>query len=611
MTTDVPVLEIDGLTVDIAIDDDRRVPVIADVALSVGAGEILGIVGESGSGKSMTAMSIMRMLPGAASVRHGSVRYAGRDLLAMSESEMTALRGEEIGMIFQDPLAFLNPLMTVGQQIAEVLVLHGTDRRRARARALELLRLVGVRDPESRIDDYPHQFSGGMRQRVIIAIAVANNPALLIADEPPTALDVTVQAEILQLLTRLRDDLGAGLVLITHDIGIVEEVCDSVAVMYAGRIVEHGRTADVLRQPRHPYTRALMRSTPRLGLADRRRLPAIPGQPPDLARRPAGCAFHPRCPLASEQCTAEEPPLIRLHDAEAHRVACWAAGETEPPAAVEVAAPPPVRETDPSPILEVRDLRVGYQRRSLLRRGGPRDYAVDGVDLHVRRGRALGLVGESGCGKSTLARTVVGLLTPSSGEVRVAGGSWTGGRRERAALRRTVQMVFQDPYSSLNPRQTIGTILTEPLIVHGLHRDDRPGRVEELLGLVGLSTSLLDRYPYQLSGGQRQRVGIARALTLEPELIVADEPVSALDVSVQAQVINLLADLRDKLGLGILFIAHDLSVVRHLCDEVAVMQRGHIVEYADTASVFESPQHPYTRSLLAAAPGARTVKEQL
>jgi peptide/nickel transport system ATP-binding protein len=586
--------------------------VVSDVSFTVAAGQILGIVGESGSGKTLTTLAVMRMLPAAASVAGGSVRYRGQDLLAMPESEITKLRGDRLGMIFQDPLAFLNPLMTVGQQIREVLRLHGVSREQAAKRALELLKLVGVRDASRRIDDYPHQFSGGMRQRVIIAIAIANNPSLLLADEPTTALDVTVQAEILELLSKLRDELGAGLIMITHDIGVVEQICDDVAVMYAGRIVEYGRVDDVLARPRHPYTRELMRSTPRLEVPSQRRLPVIPGQPPDILRRPSGCSFHPRCSAAMDRCAAEAPDLEDMGDgARMHEVACWAA-RAEPTEATFTSAPS-MQLGDPADgdvVLAVEDVRISYggPRRS-WRRTDP-SFAVDGVTLRARAGQAVGLVGESGCGKSTLARAIVGLLPLTSGNIEITGRQWSSGNRaERARLRRTIQMVFQDPYASLNPRQSIRSILAEPLTVHRLYqRAGQARRVRELLDQVGLPQSLLDRYPYELSGGQRQRVGIARALTVEPKIIVADEPVSSLDVSVQAQIINLLADLRDELGLALLFIAHDLSVVKHLCDEVAVMRAGRIVEHGLAGDVFGSPKHPYTRTLLAAVPGASAPK---
>jgi len=605
------VLDVRNLSLDLRTGRDR-IPVVQDVSLQVRSGEILGVVGESGSGKSLTALSVMRMLPAAASVTGGEVRYQGRDLLSMPQPEVGALRGKDIGMVFQDPMAYLNPLMTVGQQIREVLRLHGASRREAAERAVSLLDLVGVRDPHRRVDDYPHQFSGGMRQRVIIAMAVANNPKLLIADEPTTALDVTVQAGILDLLGRLRKELGTALLLITHDIGIVEDVCDSVLVMYAGRAVEQGALHDVLRDPRHPYTRELTRSTPRLDLPVQRRLSAIPGQPPDIRHRPAGCPFHTRCPHAFDRCRDEMPPVSDRPAGISHVAACWLAAEPLPARPVATAEEVPADRGAPeaAPILEVDDARITYGHRSLLRRQPPRP-VVDGVSLRAYPGRTLGLVGESGCGKSTLARTIVGLVPLLSGRISIDGMQWTTTKQaERAKLRRTVQMVFQDPYQSLNPRQPIRTLLTEPLVVHRLVPPARrEARARELMSLVGLPAGMLDRYPYQLSGGQRQRVGIARALAVEPRLIVADEPVSALDVSVQAQIINLLADLRDDLGLALLVIAHDLSVVRHLCEDVAVMQAGKIVEQGPAEQIFGAPRHEYTRSLLAASPGSASSLE--
>ncbi|AYY11818.1 ABC transporter ATP-binding protein [Actinobacteria bacterium YIM 96077] len=605
--TEQVVLDVRNLGLELSLESGG-VPVVSGVTFSVPAGQILGVVGESGSGKSLTALSIGRMLPRAATVVSGSIHFQGRDMLEMPDAEVAALRGAELGMVFQDPLAFLNPLMTVGQQIREVLVLHGMPKDKAEVRAVELLELVGVRDPEKRKDDYPHTFSGGMRQRVMIAIAVANNPALLLADEPTSALDVTVQEGILRLLARLRSELGMALVLITHDMSLVEEICDSVMVMYAGRVVEQGSVRDVIREPRHPYTRELMRSTPRLDRPTRERLPAIAGKPPDVTSRPDGCRFHPRCPLTMDRCRTDEPALVDRGTDTPHHAACWAAAEPLPASTPPTPGSSRTSQTgsEGTPILDVQDVYVSYQRKARLWRQPDERPVVEGVSLRAHSGRALGLVGESGCGKSTLARTIVGLLSPSSGRISIDGLQWThASREERNRLRRTVQLVFQDPYLSLNPRQTVRQILTEPLVVHGLaSRERRQSRVGDLISHVGLPVSLLDRYPYQLSGGQRQRVGIARALAVEPQLIVADEPVSALDVSVQAQIINLLADLRDELDLGYVVIAHDLSVVRHLCDEVAVMRAGKIVEHGPTSEIFSAPQHPYTLSLLAASPGS-------
>ena len=594
-----PVLDVRGLTIDLDIGG-RSVPVVTDVSFSVGAGQILGVVGESGSGKSITALSVLGMLPPAARVREGSITYNGRELLGRSESEMRALRGRELGMVFQDPLAYLNPLMTVGQQIREALTLHGASGAQADRRTVELLELVGVREPQRRAKEYPHQFSGGMRQRVIIAIAVANDPKLLVADEPTTALDVTVQAGILDLLGRLRDELGTALLLITHDVGIVEQVCDSVMVMYAGQVAERGRADDVLARPDHPYTRELMRSTPRLDLPQTTRLATIPGQPPDVANRPSGCPFHPRCPEALDQCRQEDPPLTLRRPG--HHAACWVPLDTARPSAGPPAAQDAVPVTADT-VLELSKISASYQQRR-RRRGPAAVPVVAEVDLTLRRGEILGLVGESGSGKSTVARAVLGMLPLTSGTIRVAGMEWAGAdAAQRLVLRRTVQMVFQDPYLSLDQRQTIREALEEPLTVHRLVEPGRRAdRVDELLALVGLPRSVLGRYPYQLSGGQRQRVGIARALAMKPQVLVADEPVSALDVSVQAQVINLLADLRAELGLACLVIAHDLSVVRHLCDRVAVMYAGRIVEQGTAAGVFANPQHEYTRTLLESVP---------
>jgi peptide/nickel transport system ATP-binding protein len=601
------VLEVERLGIGLRLDAGE-VPVIADMNFRVATGQTLGIVGESGSGKSLTALSIMRMLPPAATINAGTIRFQGQDLLSLPESQIRTLRGDRLGMVFQDPQAFLNPLMTIGQQIREVLILHGTPKVQAARRAIELLDHVGVHEPHKRVNDYPHQFSGGMRQRVLIAMAVANQPALLIADEPTSALDVTVQAEILSLLAGLRDELGMAMVMITHDIGVVEQICDSVLVMYAGSALEHGDLEDVLRNPGNPYTRDLLRSTPRLDLPATRRLPTIPGKPPDVADRPSGCPFHPRCSLAMEICVTEHPPLIDRAGHARQRVACWASSsEPLPPVPVTLAS----RETDRRPsdtsvIAEVMDAHIGYRQKTRLFRGAEIRSVVHGVSLQARAGRALGIVGESGSGKTSLARAIMGIVPVTSGTISIGGREWTNlPRKERTELRRTVQLVFQDPYASLNPRHPVHQTLSEPLIVHRLAMGpELTARIEELIALVGLPASVLNRYPYQLSGGQRQRVCIARALAMEPKLIVADEPVSALDVSVQAQIINLLADLRDELGLGYIVISHDLSVVRHLCDEVAVMKEGRIVEHGETAEIFTDPQHPYTIRLLASSPGS-------
>jgi peptide/nickel transport system ATP-binding protein len=576
---------------------------VNDVSLTVRRGTVLGVVGESGSGKSVTARSIMRMVPEPGRIVAGEILFEGRDLRGLSEEEMRRIRGSEIAMVFQDPQSALNPVMTVGDQIAEALIVHGWRKRAARARALELLEQVGIPDAAQRIGDYPHQFSGGMRQRVVIAIALAGSPSLLIADEPTTALDVTIQAQILRLLGRLRDELGIAVLMITHDMGVVAETCDDVIVMYGGRVVEQGPVEIVFARQEHPYTADLLKAMPRMDAGDGSRLPAIPGAPPDPAALPDGCAFHPRCRLVQDHCYTEIPELVPRASGQA--AACWVTERGAPIPAIEVDVPADGRRAaEPTPLLSIEDLRVNVasDRRALFGRPDP-VYAVDGVSLSVAAGETLGLVGESGCGKSTLARTVVGINRPSAGTIRVGPDGvdavTPGGAQ---VLRSTVQYVFQDPYAALNPRRTVRQSLDEALEMRGVPRAERAAEAGELIRRVGLSDGHLDRYPHAFSGGQRQRIGIARALAVEPRVLICDEPVSALDVSIQAQIINLLESLRDHLGLGYLFIAHDLSVVRHLSDRVAVMYLGKIVETGPVEAVYSAPQHPYTVALMSSSP---------
>jgi peptide/nickel transport system ATP-binding protein len=577
-------LEVRGLRTEFATDAGV-VRAVNDVSITVPRGRVVGVVGESGSGKSVTARSILRMVNPPGRIVAGELMFDGRDLLALDEGEMREIRGSEIAMVFQDPQSALNPVMSVGDQIAETLTVHGVGKRTARARALDLLRQVGIPDAERRVDDYPHQFSGGMRQRVVIAIALANEPSLLIADEPTTALDVTIQAQILRLLGNLRDELGIAVLMITHDMGVVAETCDDVVVMYGGRVVEHGPVETVFARQDHPYTADLLKAMPRMDMTGNR-LPAIPGAPPDPAALPTGCAFHPRCRLAEDRCRTEVPSLVGT---DGHASACWVTqgGAAIPPltAADEAHARSGAAGT---PLLSVEDLRVDVasERRGLFRKPEP-VYAVDGVSLAVAGGETLGLVGESGCGKSTLARTIVGINQPAAGTVRVEEG---------------VQYVFQDPYASLNPRRTIRQSLDEALEMRGVPRADRSEEASQLMRRVGLNEGHLDRYPHAFSGGQRQRIGIARALAVAPKVLILDEPVSALDVSIQAQIINLLEGLRDDLGLGYLFIAHDLSVVRHLSYRVAVMYLGKIVETGPVEPVYSKPGHPYTVALMSSSP---------
>ncbi|PXY24718.1 peptide ABC transporter ATP-binding protein [Prauserella muralis] len=605
-----PLLDVRGLRTEF-VTGAGTVRAVNDVSLTVRRGQVLGVVGESGSGKSVTARSILRMVPEPGRITGGEVQFEGRDLLALSEPDMRALRGSEIAMVFQDPQSALNPVLTVGYQIAEALIVHGAGKRTARSRALDLLRQVGIPDAERRIDDYPHQFSGGMRQRVVIAIALAGSPSLLIADEPTTALDVTIQAQILRLLGRLRDELGIAVLMITHDMGVVAETCDDVVVMYGGRVVEQGPVEVVFARQEHPYTADLLKAMPRLDTGAQVRLPAIPGMPPDPAALPPGCAFHPRCRLAEDQCRTAVPGLTP-QGGKGQSAACWVTGRGVPiPPLDAVPGEAGARAgTGGAPLLQVRDLRVdvGSGRRGLFGRPEP-VYAVDGVSLSVAGGETLGLVGESGCGKSTLARTIVGINRPAAGEVTV-GGAAAGTPGGARALRSAVQYVFQDPYASLNPRRTIRQSLDEALEMRGVPRPERAAEASALLRRVGLNDTHLDRYPHAFSGGQRQRIGIARALAVEPKVLICDEPVSALDVSIQAQIINLLESLRDELGLGYLFIAHDLSVVRHLSDRVAVMYLGKIVETGPVDTVYTTPQHPYTTALLSSSPAPETTARE-
>ena len=558
------------------------------------------------------------------------------DLTAAPESAMREIRGGDMGMIFQDPMTSLNPAITVGEQIAESLRLHryGHTRRdswvngvreilpriggvdeQVLADTVDMLDQVGIPEPASRVDDYPHEFSGGMRQRVLVAIALACRPRMLIADEPTTALDVTIQAQILDLIDDLQSDLGMAVLFITHDLGVVAEVCDRVAVMYAGEVVEEGPVDEIFQNPSHPYTYALLESIPR---EDTDRLTPIEGSVPSLVDMPDGCHFAPRCPWVQPECRHGEIPYLQHGpDRVDHRSKCVLESFDTSEYGAETAGVSATASTRTDRrLLSVDGLTKHFsQAEDLLDEYLGREHAairaVDGVSFDVYEGETLGLVGESGCGKSTTGRTLLRLLEPTDGRVVFAGDDLadldkSGLRRKR----RDMQMIFQDPLSSLDPRMTVGKTIVEPLKIHdlpeaepdGSRREQRRDRVSELMDAVGLDPDQFDRYPHELSGGQRQRVGIARALAVDPEFIVCDEPVSALDVSVQAQIINLLEDLQEEFGLTYLFIAHDLSVVRHICDRVAVMYLGEIVEVAETDELFADPKHPYTRSLLSAIP---------
>jgi peptide/nickel transport system ATP-binding protein len=585
---------------------DGTLHAVRGASFSVGPGQTLGIVGESGSGKSVTAQALLGLVPGADVTGHAW--FEGRDLLAMSGQQLREIRGQRISMVFQDPLTSLHPLYRLGWQLTEAMRAHGTvSRAAAQRRAVELLGMVGIPRPAERLDDYPHQFSGGMRQRVMIAMALALDPALIIADEPTTALDATVQAQVLELLVRLQGELGTSLVLITHDLGVVADLADQVMVMYSGRPVEQAGRRAAYYEAHHPYTRGLLESIPVAG--DLGRLRPIPGQPPSMLAEPPGCAFAPRCRFVLDRCATEAPPLRPIGTAGGHLSACWlpdsAAGAVVRRIPAAAAPAPAAPAAAGPPLLELTEVVKHFPlgSASVLSREHRFVHAIDGVSLQIRDGETLGLVGETGCGKSTLARCIARLQPVTSGKVIFGGQDITDlPPRALREVRREVQMVFQDPYGSLNPRRRIGAIVGEPLAVHGLERGSRRrDRVQELMAMVGLNPEHYNRYPAEFSGGQRQRAGIARALAVNPKLLICDEPVSALDVSVQAQVINLLKDLQAQLDLTCIFISHDLGVVEHVSDRVAVMYLGQIVELASAEALYREPRHPYAAALLSAA----------
>lgn len=611
-------LEVDGLTVSYATATGP-LKALHEVSFSLGAGETLAIVGESGSGKSTVALAAMGLLGNEAEVR-GTIRLAGEDLARLSEAERRKLRGNVMSIVFQDPFTSLNPSLPIGVQVAEALIEHkGVSAAAAREKAIAALAEVALPDPAGLLSAYPHQLSGGMQQRALIASALICDPTLVILDEPTTALDVTVEARILDLLGEISRRRKLGMLFITHNLGVVNRIADRVLVLYAGRVNEVGSKQTILAAPAHPYSKGLLASLPRLATRERlSRLDPIPGRLPDMAQLGQGCVFAPRCPFEEARCTSEAQTLKPV--GEGHEVRCCKVAELQtapwPSTHKEHAAPKLIAPAHGSLAVErvSKVYRIGgsfagmgwtrwrglpwpASRRRLIK-------AVDGVSIKVEPGEALGLVGESGSGKSTLARVVLRLVEPSAGRMTFDGveiGSLS--KRSLRAFRKKAQIIFQNPNSSLNPRRRIGDTVARAVKLHTtVPAGSRRRHVEGLIDRVGLPSSYYDRFPHQLSGGEKQRVGIARALATEPSFIVCDEPVSALDVSVQATILNLLAELRETLGLSYLFISHDLSVVAHIADRIAVMYSGEIVEVGPTQAVLEPPYHPYTEALLSSIP---------
>lgn len=580
---------------------------LQDISFEVGRGEILGLVGESGSGKSITAMSVLQLLP--PNLREhmtGAVSVLGSNVMVLRERDMERIRGARASMIFQEPMSALNPSMRIGHQLQQVLLRHNTiSRSQARRRALDLLEEMHIQAPTRVMRAYPFELSGGMRQRVLIAMAFSANPGLIVADEPTTALDVTVQAQVLKLLTDSAKSRGTSVLFISHDLGVISSLCDRVCVMYAGRIIESGAAASVLRQPMHPYTRGLILSLPEFG-SPKGRLVAIPGTVPNGLDRPDGCGFRNRCSMAGERCLSM-PPLGVTAEV-GHLSACWFADRQPPLPAPNKAEPAVAAKSSPQPevVLSVRDVTVEFPAgRDWLGRPMNVVRALGGVSFDIARGETFGVVGESGCGKSTLADVVMALRQPTSGSVTFNGHDVHAASPARLkVLRRGFQIVFQDPQSSLNPRLPAWRIISEPLTAEDRRRSPRDLR-RLAIGIadrVGLRADQMERYPHEFSGGQRQRIAIARALIMRPALLVLDEPTSALDVSVQAQTLNLLMDLQAEFDLSYLFISHNIAVVRHVSDRVAVMSRGRIVEMGNSEQIIGEPLHPYTRALLQSVP---------
>jgi len=577
------------------------------ISFSINEGETYALVGESGSGKSVTALSIMQLLPKSIGyIENGSIRFCGTELTTRSAAQMREIRGNNISMIFQEPMTALNPVFTAGYQISEIFRLHQhMNRQEAKVRSIEMLDMVGIPEPAARFDNYPHELSGGMQQRVMIAMALACKPKLLIADEPTTALDVTIQSQILSLMSDLQKKTGTAILLITHDMGVVRENADRVGVMYAGNLVEEAPVDELFDHPAHPYTELLMRALPSQ-THRKEKLDTIEGLVPKATQQLAGCRFENRCPARLACCATVPPPDFTI--SENHTAACHLFSDSTERGAIEVSK----EATLPSPLdtgtvrLTTTDLKIYFPlKKSMLGRTRGHVKAVDGVSIQLHKGETLALVGESGCGKTTVGKSIIKLHKPTGGTVHFKDSDLARlNKRAMKTMRRNIQFVFQDPFSSLDPRQPVGEIITEGMAVHKIGRSqkERMEKAQSLLERVGLSPDMIYRYPHEFSGGQRQRIVLARALSTDPELLICDEATSALDVSVQAQILNLLKDLQAELKLSYIFITHDLSVVQYLADRVAVMYLGRIVEEGTAEEIFEGAKHPYTQALLSAAP---------
>lgn len=616
--SDEPLLEVNGLRTQFKTERGL-VKAVDGISYTIERGETFGVVGESGAGKSVTGLSVLDLIERPGEVVDGEILYKGQDLLQMDANEIRSIRGNEIAVIFQDAMTAFNPAFTIGTQISDVILEHkDLSEKEAWKETIQLLDDVDIPSPEERVDDYPHQFSGGMRQRALIAMALSCDPELIIADEITTGIDVTTQATILELLARLREDRGLSMQFITHDMGVIAEVCDRVGVMYAGELIEVGTLEEVFNNPRHPYTVGLMNALPQ-SKGPKENLVSIPGNMPDLIEVPSGCSFRDRCEHATDKCAETEPRLLQTDPegaASDHASACirvdeidWTQQETDD-ASDTVFDESPASTGPQTELVSVNNLKKYFDPESqswLDRLRNERKYihAVDDISFSIYEGETLGLVGESGCGKTTLGRTITRLYEPDEGTVLFSGADLAdANRKELREIRSKYQVIFQDPFSSLNPRRTVENIIGRPMELHGIvnSKEERKERVKELLVEVGLKESHLDRYAHEFSGGQKQRIGIARALSVEPDFIVADEPVSALDVSVQAKILNLLMELQSKYDLTYLFIAHDLNVVRHISDRIMVMYLGEIIEKGPVGEVFTPPYHPYTEILLSSVP---------